>query len=78
SESVIEAKYLPETLWSRAEPVLESKSSKEYEQMAQLMTRCHGNMELAAQELGMSRATCYRRLKELGIQPKAYRRRPGN
>lgn len=77
-EPVIEAKYLPEALRPQAEPVLEGGGSEEYERMARLMARCHGSTELAAQELGMSRATCYRKLKELGIQPKAYRRRPGS
>ena len=48
-----------------------------YDERAEIVAtlqRCRGNRAKAARELGMSRATFYRRLTEFGIEPKRLRR----
>jgi len=36
-------------------------------ELLRLLTECHGDKEAVAYELGISRATLYRKLKKLGI-----------
>lgn len=55
-----------------AEPAKDSTRGEAYTQMANLLTKFNGNTLLAARELGISRATCYRRLKELALNPKVF------
>ncbi len=73
SDRIITVDHLPDALRPTEGTPLASHP-EEYEQMTRLMARCGGDTEMAARELGMSRATCYRRLKELGIRPKDFRR----
>ena len=60
--------YQPDHL----KPAINTPHSKEYLQITDALRKHNGNTLLAAKELGISRATYYRRMKELSINPKEY------
>lgn len=57
----------PELLHSRPEPPVEDMGTSENERISAALKWARGNRTRAATLLGISRATLYRRLKELGI-----------
>ena len=53
-------------------PAVSIPSQEEYDKFMKLLQKHHGNMVRVAKELGISRATCYRRIKALSLNPKDY------
>ncbi len=81
-ERLIDVRHLPEELQARAQrPVTESHSpphSKlkwaEADAIGSALTRSQGSIGKAAEELGVSRTTLWRKMKRLGVLAEDYRR----
>jgi sigma-54 dependent transcriptional regulator, acetoin dehydrogenase operon transcriptional activator AcoR len=67
SAGLIQPKDLPPECWTVSRRLLSPLESMERDAIVQSLLDCDGNKVKAAESLGMSRATIYRKIHEYGI-----------
>jgi Nif-specific regulatory protein len=50
-------------------PLAEATDAFQSQYIQQVIDRCRGNMQQAAQELGLHRSNLYRKMRQLGMTP---------
>ena len=78
AEGVLSAQSLSYAIPEAGGESAPARSDSESGEILSALTLCGGDVELAAERLGVSRATLYRHVKRLGIDVKALRHSVSN